>query len=145
MHFNLAAFGLAASSAWFGLASATPITQRRSTAPDPNVWPVTGFTTGCSPAGCTFKFNVSRPASQYNPGFDTSCNGTDVNGGYQACLDQTVTANLIPDTYPKWGVEVKHKYPTDSEGGFAEAYANATVSSPTTNFTVNVYKFDGVN
>lgn len=146
MHFNLvAAVGLLASSAVVGLSSARSITQRQSTATDPDVWPVTGFTTGCSPAGCVFKFNVTRPASQYNPGFATSCNGTDVNGGYQVCLDPTVSANLVADTYPKWGVEVKHQYPTDGQGGFAEAFANATVSSPATNFTVKVYQFIGVN
>jgi hypothetical protein len=145
MQFNLVAVvGLFASFLPV-LSSATALKTRQSSNTSTDIWPVTGFETDCSQGGCVFRFVVSRAASQFNAGFNTSCNGTDVAGGYQLCKDKTVSANLIPQTYPLWGLEVKHMWATDNQGGFSEAYANATVSSPTTDFTVKVYKMDGVN
>lgn len=122
------------------LSAATPL-YKKSTA-DTDSWPVTGFTVGCSPAACVYNFTVTRASGPSNPGFNTTCGGDDYTSDYQACGDDTVSARIVPET-GVWQVDVLHKYATDNEGGFIEAWANATVEESVSDFVVTVYQTDG--
>jgi hypothetical protein len=124
-------------------ASAVPVYQGRSTTS--GAWQVTGFETGCSPGGCTYTFVITGHASQNTPSFNTTCQGTDVAGDYQACHDKTINANLLPRGSPIWGVQVRHRWSTDSYGGFSEAYGNANVTEGTSSFTVPITQVDGAS
>ncbi|KAG9232108.1 hypothetical protein BJ875DRAFT_467750 [Amylocarpus encephaloides] len=58
---------------------------------------VTNYLTGCSPGGCTYSFSVSGPSQAgFGSAFDTTCNGTDVQGFYKVCGVPDLAANLVP-------------------------------------------------
>lgn len=108
-------------------------------------WQVTGFDVGCSPGGCAYRFVISGHAYPNTPGFNTTCQGTDVAGDYQPCADKTVSANLIPRSYPLWTLQVRHRWSVDNFGGFSEEYGSANITSGMTNFTVPITMQDGAS
>ncbi|KAL2218503.1 hypothetical protein M432DRAFT_590579 [Thermoascus aurantiacus ATCC 26904] len=136
MHLTTAALALLSSAA---LVSANPIHLRPR---GPESWHVSGFQTGCSPGGCVYSFSIAGPATQSAPAFNTTCRGTDVAGDYQSCADPAVSANLIPRTYPVWGVQVKHEWTRGS--GHYTALGNANITQGTTSFSVPVTQEYGV-
>ncbi|KAH8704272.1 hypothetical protein BGW36DRAFT_265117, partial [Talaromyces proteolyticus] len=106
--------------------SAGPILRTRdvSTSINTTSWPVSNFDVGCSPEACEYAFTVTRPAGPNNPGFNTSCTGSDYKIEWQACDDKSVVAKLIPRTYPLWEVNVKHSFASGSSN--VDAFANGT-------------------
>ena len=83
----------------------TALSLPQGSAPSgPGPWSVTNYDPGCgtSPAGCAYSFNItytptSHPSSPIEPGFSTSCNGTDVDqDGYKPCADASVASKTGP-------------------------------------------------
>ncbi|EED15058.1 conserved hypothetical protein [Talaromyces stipitatus ATCC 10500] len=107
--------------------TASPITKRTTSNTATDIWPVSNFTVGCSPAACVYKFAVTRVAGPNNPGFNTTCTGNDFTSDWHPCADSSVSAKIVPKTYPEWEVDVCHKYDTADKMGWIEAFANATV------------------
>jgi hypothetical protein len=70
----------------------------------PGPWYVTNYNPGCgtSPAGCAYSFTIaytppSNPdPSTTEPAFSTTCEGTDIQGGYKSCADVSVSSNDVP-------------------------------------------------
>lgn len=125
------------------LASASPIRRAvGTTASNTNVWPVSGFNVGCSPAACEYNFVVTRAAGPSNPGFNTTCTGNDLDTEYASCADKSVAAKMIARQYPIWEIDVKHSF----EGGDKKAAVNdfargnGTTENDKATFTVTVYK-----
>ena len=115
-----------------GLASASAIPARANGSPA-LTWHVSNLTTGCSPGGCTYKFNIKGVETENTPGFDTTCSGTDTQKDYKACDDKEVRAIIKPETYPMWNIQVKHVW----DGGIGE---HMTIGK--TNVTANTAKFE---
>ncbi|CAL5869793.1 uncharacterized protein PFLUO_LOCUS4023 [Penicillium psychrofluorescens] len=112
------------------LGLSAPITDA-GTAAAP-AWKVTDFTTGCSPGGCVYSFNIHAAKSANTPAFSTTCNGTDEQNGLQPCEDANILSNLKPETYPKWEIIVQHKWHPE-EGSTRFATGSKNVSVPDTN------------
>ncbi|RAO70655.1 uncharacterized protein BHQ10_006667 [Talaromyces amestolkiae] len=125
------------------LTTASPITKR-TTDTVTDSWPVSGFSVGCSPAACVYKFAVTRAAGPYNPGFNTTCEGNDYTSDWQSCGDSSVSAKIVPKTSPFWEVDVMHTYDTVNKEGWAQALANATVEDTVSNFIVTIYQTESV-
>ncbi|GAM40668.1 hypothetical protein TCE0_039r13193 [Talaromyces pinophilus] len=126
------------------LTTASPISTKRTTDTATDSWPVSGFSVGCSPAACAYKFSVTRAAGTTNPGFNTTCEGSDYTSDWQACADSSISAKIVPKTYPFWEVDVMHTYVTVNQEGWAQALANATVEDTVSKFIVTVYQVEGV-
>lgn len=126
------------------LTTASPISTKRTTDTATDSWPVSGFSVGCSPAACAYKFSVTRTAGTTSPGFNTTCEGSDYTSDWQACADSSVSAKIVPKTYPFWEVDVMHTYDTVNQEGWAQALANATVEDTVSKFIVTVYQVEGV-
>ena len=70
----------------------------------PGPWYMTNYNPGCdtSPAGCAYSFNINymppynSDPSTTEPAFSTSCKGTDIQGGYKACADMSVSSKDVP-------------------------------------------------
>ncbi|KAB8074451.1 hypothetical protein BDV29DRAFT_201330 [Aspergillus leporis] len=122
------------------LVSALPL-HRLSVSPA-LVWHVADFSTGCSPGGCVYNFNITGVASQNTPGFHTHCSGTNVQKDFVFCDDKHVKAKVVTQLYPAWTVEVQHAW----FHGQAEFYASgrANVTSTLKNFTIPVTEVYGV-
>jgi hypothetical protein len=96
---------------------------------------VTQYNTGCSPAGCTYGFNISYTApacsagSICEPSFSTFCQGTDIQGGYRECEDALITTDEVPETGNST-LTVQHQWDQDYNGEDARfwAVANTTVA-----------------
>jgi hypothetical protein len=140
MQFSLTSTIAIAAMLMSTLTTAVPL-YKKSTS-DTSNWPVSGFTVGCSPAACVYNFTVSRAAGPSNPAFNTTCTGNDFTSDYTNCTDSTVSARIVPET-GVWQVDVLQKYATDDEGGFIEAWANATVDESVSDFMVTIYQTDG--
>jgi hypothetical protein len=114
------------------LASASPVPSSTSTStsttqtPFPN-YSITDYTTGCSPAGCTYSFSVSYqpdPAGSSSscsaqicePSFSTSCNGTDIQGSMAVCDNALITSNEIPGT-SNVTLQIQHTWDQDVTTG----------------------------
>lgn len=107
------------------LSSASAIPARAKDSPA-LTWHVSDFTTGCSPGGCVYHFNIAGVETPNTPGFDTRCSGTDTQDGYKACDDKHVLATLNPKTYPVWNVQVKHAWTGDLGRDYTTGQANVT-------------------
>ena len=98
---------LAAATSTF----ATPIfpapqTHRKYTRQDtPQIsnWTAPNSTSGCSPAACTYSFNIAtvsppwNPSGEYpEPAFNAYCEGSDIQNKLVACNDTSVFVNAIP-------------------------------------------------
>ncbi|EAW14056.1 uncharacterized protein ACLA_070890 [Aspergillus clavatus NRRL 1] len=137
MHFTTS-FVLMALLSIFG-ASAVPLSQT----PNPALtWHVSDFSTGCSPGGCVYRFNILGIAAPNTPGFNTTCNGTDVQEDYAFCQDKHIKANVIPLPYPLWKVDAIHAWFKSGAEFYAEGSANVTSSME--NFTIPVTRTYGV-
>ncbi|KAJ9252405.1 hypothetical protein C8Q69DRAFT_161222 [Paecilomyces variotii] len=106
------------------------------------IWKVTKFEIGCSPGGCEYNFNVFGAGTRNTPGFNTTCEGSDVAGGYQACKDPNISANLVPETYPRWNIQVQHEWTNDQGRFYAQGTKNIT--DEPTSFMIPVTQFEGV-
>lgn len=85
----------ASLNALFSAASALPQTVVHPGAPIHLT--VTRYTTGCSPGGCVYNFNISGPAApSFGSAFSTYCSGTDVQNKMVACTEPSLSANLVP-------------------------------------------------
>ncbi|KUJ15239.1 uncharacterized protein LY89DRAFT_107032 [Mollisia scopiformis] len=86
-------------SALLSTIAAAPAPQTTVTPGAPTTWEVTNFNLGCSPAGCTYSFTISGPATvDVGSAFTTQCTGTDLQDKFVACADPKVTSNLVPET-----------------------------------------------
>lgn len=124
---------------------------------------VTNYTTGCSPAGCVYDFDISyTPASSCEgyaqicePAFSTHCNGTDIQGELRACHDELITTNEIPG-WSNVTLQIRHQWDQDvttGDGGVDGrfwAVANHTVvvgvgnGGKKASFEVGVVEIGGV-
>ncbi|BDD59244.1 hypothetical protein MPDQ_000197 [Monascus purpureus] len=109
---------------------------------DPTIWHVSNFSTGCSPAGCTYHFNIFSPATSNTPGFNTTCSGTDLQEENHSCADPTVKSTLRPLLGP-WNVTVLHNWVTPEDAEYW-AIGQANITSGTTDFTIRVTQQYGV-
>jgi hypothetical protein len=92
------------------------------------VYHVTKYTTGCSPAGCAYSFNIyytpgpcttppgSNTTEICEPGFNTTCTGTDIQGGWRACADAVIQSNEIPGSNNST-LMVRHQWDQDVTTG----------------------------
>ncbi|RAL17712.1 uncharacterized protein BO97DRAFT_334202 [Aspergillus homomorphus CBS 101889] len=136
-------FGLALST--LSLTSASPISypSRRDSAA--LTWHVSNFTTGCSPGGCVYNFNILGIATKNTPGFNTTCSGTtDSSDDLISCQDHLVKSRVKAEPYPLWNVRVEHVWLRS--GGEAEffAFGETNVTSSTPRFTIPVTEEYGV-
>ncbi|PYH44253.1 uncharacterized protein BP01DRAFT_374834 [Aspergillus saccharolyticus JOP 1030-1] len=135
-------FGLALST--LSLTSASPMNypSRRDSAA--LTWHVSNFTTGCSPGGCVYNFNILGIATKYTPGFNTSCSGTtESSDDLVSCQNPLIKSRVKAEPYPLWNVRVEHEW---IETGDAEFYAfgETNVTSSTPRFTIPVTEEYGV-
>ncbi|KAJ5805220.1 hypothetical protein N7474_011107 [Penicillium riverlandense] len=119
------------------LGLSAPITDAANEAAP--AWKVTDFTTGCSPGGCTYSFHIHAAKSANTPGFSTSCNGTDEQGGLKPCKNPNILSNIKPETYPKWEITVQHQWhPQEGSTRYATGSRNVSVpdTEPSASFTM---------
>lgn len=105
-------------------------------------WHVSNFTTGCSPGGCVYDFNIRGVETDNTPGFDTKCSGNDEQDGYKPCDNRHVRAQMNPHTYPEWNIKVKHVW-TDEVGEYM-TIGEANVTAPSPAFEMKVTQNYGV-
>jgi hypothetical protein len=80
-----------------------------------NPYVITNYTSTFSNAGTTYSFNINFNSSGYTtePNFATSCNGTNIQGGFVACAPladgSQVVANEVP-IFEASNLIVQHKY-----------------------------------
>jgi hypothetical protein len=109
----------------------------RTVSPNPALtWHVSNFNTGCSPGGCVYRFDILGIATKNTPGFNTTCNGTDVETDYTFCRDIYVKSKVTALGSPMWKVEVLHAWFKPGAEFYAEGSANVTSSMR--NFTIPV-------
>lgn len=120
-------------------ASAIPV---RSTGNPALTWHVSNFSTGCSPGGCIYNFNIAGIGTENTPGFNTTCSGNDVQDGYNPCADKHVRAQLNPHTYPEWNLKVKHVW--FDEVGEYMSIGQVNITSPADAFKIPVRQQYGV-
>lgn len=111
--------------------SAVPVSNPSTAASDPTYgsWHVSGLSIGCSPEGCAYQFVISGKQTYSTPGFNTTCQGSDVANAYQHCTNSAVSANLVPYGYPKWELQVRHQWTARHDDGGVEAPTGSS-SSP---------------
>ncbi|GKZ40129.1 hypothetical protein AbraIFM66950_002499 [Aspergillus brasiliensis] len=124
-------------------ASASPL--RRADSPA-LTWHVSNFTTGCSPAACTYSFNIYGVATANTPGFNATCTGSSNSNSTTLAKcgnNSQVLSRMQPATYPEWNIRVEHAW---TEPGDMEFYAfgEANVTSPTPQFIIPVTQEYGV-
>ncbi|TAQ88381.1 hypothetical protein B7494_g3291 [Chlorociboria aeruginascens] len=88
------------------LSTAFALSSATSSAPVPTAtpsgpWHVFNYTSGCSPAACTYAFNITYTSdavvpSLNEPSFSTFCAGNDIQNEFVACDDPSLVANEIP-------------------------------------------------
>jgi hypothetical protein len=94
MQFTMTLLTSLFSATAFALPATTPVTPGK-----PVTWAISHYTTGCSPGGCVYNFNIASYGDQTPfPAFSTSCEGTDVQNAFKACADSQIQANLKPTT-----------------------------------------------
>ena len=130
MHLSLPFF-----SALIVTATAASIPYRRS----PTSWTGWNLTTGCSPAGCTYNFNIAGAPSIDVPGFNTTCSGTDLQAPYKPCADSSVKTTVRSNGWPLFNITILHEY-MDDHGVLTKAYGNQTNSPVGKIFTVPIYR-----
>ncbi|PYI08269.1 hypothetical protein BO78DRAFT_395878 [Aspergillus sclerotiicarbonarius CBS 121057] len=123
-----------------GLTSASPIRRAESPA---LTWHVSNFTTGCSPGGCTYNFNIFGIATANTPGFNTTCSGTDTTSDLTSCADPLVRSRVQPETYPQWNIRVEHAWTEPGDMEFYD-FGETNVTSPARLFTIPVTEEYGV-
>lgn len=140
MYLPTTALPLALLSA-LSLTSASVIPARANGNPA-LTWHVSDFSTGCSPGGCIYNFDIKGIETENTPGFETHCTGSDTQESYKACDDGHVLATLNPETYPVWNVQVKHAWTGDLGRDYATGQKNITAD--TQNFDIPVSHAYGV-
>ena len=59
---------------------------------------VSNYQAGCSQGGCTYSFELIKPAAPaFGPAYTTTCNGTDVQGKFVACGKPDIAANVVTE------------------------------------------------
>jgi hypothetical protein len=116
------------------LALTSPILTTRQTFP---IYTVSNYTTGCSPAGCAYSFDIAYVAppcttTLCEPSFSTHCSGTDIQGALRPCDDALISSNETPG-WSNATLQVRHQWDQDvttgtgGEDGRFYALANYTV------------------
>jgi hypothetical protein len=65
----------------------------------PGPWLVIDYNPGCgtSPAGCAYSFSISYTPSHGStePGFSTTCSGTNIQNEFRPCADASISSNEV--------------------------------------------------
>ncbi|PYH83006.1 hypothetical protein BO82DRAFT_401028 [Aspergillus uvarum CBS 121591] len=137
-------FSLALST--LSLTSASPISypSRRDSAA--LTWHVSNFTTGCSPGGCVYNFNILGVATKNTPGFNTTCSGTTTDSSSDdlvSCQNPLIKSRVKAEPYPLWNVRAEHEWILPGDAEFF-AFGETNVTSSTPRFTIPVTEEYGV-
>ncbi|KAH8598938.1 hypothetical protein B0O99DRAFT_683676 [Bisporella sp. PMI_857] len=91
---------------------------------DDGSWPVTNFVCpGGSPAGCVYSFNISFTPDPNDtsffqePAFNTWCNGTNIQGELQPCLDGSIKTEVVNGAQNSTLI-VQHKWYQELNDGY---------------------------
>ncbi|GIJ88846.1 hypothetical protein Asppvi_007774 [Aspergillus pseudoviridinutans] len=132
---QFATFLLVALLSIFDITVAAP-TYHYHTVNPALTWHVSNFYTGCSPEACDYRFDIMGITTPNTPGFNTTCNGTDVETDYSFCRDKHIKAKVTALKPRGWKVEVMHAWFKPGAEFYAEGSANVT--STMRNFTIPV-------
>jgi len=119
------------------VALALPVLHRQSFP----LYHVTNYTTGCSPAGCTYSFDIcytspgcSSSTQVCEPSFETHCSGTDIQNGMAPCDNAEIFTNEVPGN-SNVTLMVQHQWDQDvttgsgGDDGRFNSLANHTIMS----------------
>ncbi|KAJ5112640.1 hypothetical protein N7532_000685 [Penicillium argentinense] len=110
----------------------------------PATWKATDLDIGCSPGGCSWRFNITGAASENTPRFHTHCEGIAPNA--TLCTDKNITARVKPLTYPKFNIWVQHQWHIieDETDQHYWQSGDANVTDAQTRFQIKPDQFYGV-
>ncbi|CAI7602176.1 unnamed protein product [Penicillium glandicola] len=91
-----------------GLTTARPAVLQSQTITDDIIWSVSNFTTGCSPGGCVFSYDIVGRANAMTPKFRTHCDGISEERVY--CDDKNITTIVSAVGAQEWEVDVTHTW-----------------------------------